>query len=98
MRRSTVDWPAILERYDESGLPQKTFCEQNGISLSTFSYWLKKRRDHGGAMQDGVMAESAKFLEFEFIPGPNRKLDGFQGDLVVELPLGVVLRFRRAGR
>ncbi|MCE7874374.1 hypothetical protein DYH09_28940 [bacterium CPR1] len=97
MRRSTVDWPAILERYDESGLAQKAFCEQSGISLSTFSYWLKKRRDQGGTVQEGVTIEP-KFLELEFLPGANRKLDGYQGDLVVELPLGVVLRFRRTSR
>lgn len=96
MRRSTVDWPAVLERFSSSGLSQKAFCEQNGISISTFNYWMKKRR---GGYRTGELTDEtgSKFVELEFIPGLQRAMNGAQ-DLVVELPLGVVLRFRGPGR
>lgn len=95
MRHSTVDWPAILDRFNESGVSQTLFCEQNGISLSSFNYWMKKRRDGGG--QNGKVAEP-RFVELEFTSSSTKRLDAGKDDLVVELPLGVVLRFRGVGR
>ena len=33
---------AAVNRWRESGLKKKEFCEQNDYSLSTFSYWITR--------------------------------------------------------
>jgi hypothetical protein len=33
-----------MQRYPESGMTQKAYCETHGISKATFGYWLKKHR------------------------------------------------------
>jgi hypothetical protein len=35
---------AILERFDGSGLTQAAFAGQQGLSVSTPRFWLRKRR------------------------------------------------------
>ncbi len=41
IRRTKQEWETLLERYDSSNITQRAFCEQNGLSLSTF---FAKRR------------------------------------------------------
>lgn len=36
IRRTNQEWATLLERYESSNLTQRAFCEQNGLSLSTF--------------------------------------------------------------
>lgn len=31
-----------MAEYKSSGIPQKIFCKENGISYSVFQYWLTK--------------------------------------------------------
>src|ERR1700730_9582116 len=35
----------VLEEYAASGLSRREFCQQRGITLTTFDYW---RREHAG--------------------------------------------------
>ena len=35
-RRSNQEWQALLEQYESSNITQRVFCEQHGLSLSTF--------------------------------------------------------------
>lgn len=35
----------VLEEYAASGLGRREFCQQRGITLTTFDYW---RREHAG--------------------------------------------------
>ena len=39
MRKSSEMYP-IVERWKKSGLPKKSFCNQEGIPLSVMSYWV----------------------------------------------------------
>ena len=89
-RNGRSDWRSVVERFKESGLSQKRFCEQEGISVSTFSYWMRK------ASVGPIEAESAAFVELGFVNGIRKEES--QPDLVVELPLGVVLRFHGVSR
>ena len=43
-RRSVVRqrWAAIIEAYRASGQTQSRFCEENGLSISSLHYWLRK--------------------------------------------------------
>ena len=48
---------ALIEKYQNSPLSQKTFCQQEDLPLSTFTYWLKKYRGFQqttGALEDFI--------------------------------------------
>ncbi|NDP21183.1 MAG: IS66 family insertion sequence element accessory protein TnpB [Paludibacter sp.] len=34
-----------VESWKQSGLSQQTFCDQAGIKLGTFSYWIRKSKN-----------------------------------------------------
>lgn len=40
-RRSNQEWQALFQQYESSNITQRVFCEQHGLSLSTF---FAKRR------------------------------------------------------
>ena len=40
-RRSNQEWQALFQQYESSNMTQRVFCEQHGLSLSTF---FAKRR------------------------------------------------------
>lgn len=42
-QRST-EMQGVLEEYAASGLRRKQFCEQRGMSLTTFDYWRRELR------------------------------------------------------
>ena len=39
------EWTQIHQRCKESGLSNREYCRQNGISEKTFYYWLRKLRE-----------------------------------------------------
>ena len=43
-------WREIMARWEQTGLSQQEFCEQEQIKLTTFGYWRRelKRRDSQG--------------------------------------------------
>ena len=42
VRRSAAQWQALLEAYERSGLSQRTFCQQQGLALSSFVRWRRQ--------------------------------------------------------
>jgi hypothetical protein len=45
-RRSADEIRALLSSYRSSGLTQREFADQNRLSFSTFTYWLRRYRDN----------------------------------------------------
>ncbi len=39
----------LLAAYDSSGLTQREFVRQSGVTLSSFTYWLRRRRQRNQA-------------------------------------------------
>lgn len=87
--KSRPDWATLNEQWTRSGLRQKEFCERHGVSYNVF---LKHRRRF---IQDGTSASStasfADFIPVEFKQTPPRAA---APEIVVELPMGVTIRFR----
>lgn len=48
-------WASIVREANNSGLPKKTWCEQNGIKPRQFHYWQKKIRAHLLAAQNSSL-------------------------------------------
>lgn len=85
IRRTESEWGAIIERYKKSGLSAAAFCRREKISKNTFSKW-KARLDAGSARR-------AAFVEL----GPaviSEAAVTSRGTLEIELPGGVMLRWR----
>lgn len=75
---------ALIEKYQNSPLSQKAFCKQEDLPLSTFTYWLKKYRDHQQTTGD---------LE-DFIPMKikERSAQKQRDRCEIEFPSGIVIR------
>lgn len=39
------EWTEIIRQCQNSGLSNKAFCQQNGISEKSYYYWLRKLRN-----------------------------------------------------
>lgn len=93
VRRSEEQWRKLFALFEESGLTREAFCKKNELSLATFDNWRRRVR---------AAAAPARFVEVR-LPQQNAPLQveepaSLRGDLVVELPYGVVLRFRGLGQ
>ncbi|KNH11895.1 transposase [Vibrio lentus] len=59
-RRTDLEWQALFEQYESSNITQRNFCEQHGLSLSTF---FSKRRQ----LQTANQSESIGFVRAEIV-------------------------------
>ena len=50
------EWAQVHHRCKESGLSNREFCRQNGISEKTFYYWVKKLREAAIGSQPQLIA------------------------------------------
>lgn len=90
-RQSEAQWKRTFEKYDRSGLTQEQFCDQEGVALATFATW--RRKLHAAKLA----TIPAGFLEVCIPDQAPARAQDFAGELVVELPYGVTLRFRGLG-
>lgn len=44
-RRSKAQWQQLIDAQQSSGLSQKAFCQQEGLSIGTFTNWKRKLND-----------------------------------------------------
>jgi hypothetical protein len=84
----------LIEKWQESGLPQASFCAEHQISLAVFGYWLRKYRNGSKAKATAACpaGSSGGFVSLSFDP-PSPPSAGIA--LEVQLPGGVLLRFHR---
>jgi len=45
--RKAEEMFALVEEWENSGQTQKVFCQEQGIKLGRFAYWLRKKRQNG---------------------------------------------------
>ena len=58
------NWAMVIQECNSSGLSNREFCRQRGISEKTYYYWLRKLRSH--------MAETAGPQLVQLEPAPVR--------------------------
>ena len=95
--RSRSKWDRILKRFSKSGLTRREFCEREGLSYSTFSSAVSRRKQGLVLSKERSLTTShqktCEFVEVEFAPLPAPPTT-VEPEVVVELPMGVVLKFR----
>lgn len=76
-------WAMMIQECNASGLTNREFCRQRGISEKLFYYWLRKLR--------GQMAEAAapQLVQLDPAPAPDDMLQiQYRGE-EIKLPAGV---------
>jgi hypothetical protein len=94
--RTPEQWKAVIVEYERSGLSPEQFCTQAGFSTRSLSKWRRKIK----ASSLAPASEPAGFVE---VCLPKRSEVGVASEesepsLVVELPFGVILKFRGTGQ
>ncbi len=56
---------AMIRRWEESGLSQKQFCENEPRASNNFHYWLKKYRDLNQTFVDTQQRKPEKFIKLK---------------------------------
>lgn len=65
-RRSAETRAKLMQKYGESGLTQKAFCEAEGIKTSTFQNWLRAKPKRP-AFTEVTAAAAAQATTVEFL-------------------------------
>jgi len=81
VRRSEAEWRAICERFVQSRLGPKEFCQREALAVGSFRKWYQR------CTQKGALSEA--FVELVAPPVPQEPWA-----VEVELPSGVRLRVR----
>jgi len=68
-RRSADEIQALLSSYRSSGLTQREFADQNRLSFSTLTYWLRRYRDNESP------AEGSGLIRVTLRDGPARPVE-----------------------
>ena len=94
-RRTESEADAILARYWESGLTQRVFARQAGMSVSTLQYWLRRARslpeEKPRKTGRSAAAPAISLLEVE-LAGCSPRGARSGGDYEIEMSSGVRLR------
>jgi transposase-like protein len=56
-RWSRQEWAKCVALFERSGLRSKTFCREQGLAPSTFSYWRRRLREASGPGSEGKLVE-----------------------------------------
>lgn len=100
--RSAEDWDKIMEDWANSGLGQDEFCRRTGISYHTFARERVRRRKFGVDLPvpaSKANTHTKKTCTGDFVPvsvqaHPIKPIVEDVPEIVVELPMGVVIRIR----
>lgn len=86
-RRSRDEWQRLLAEHQESKLSQRAFCQQRGLTLSTFNHWKRRLSSSPAALP----SKTGDWLELS--PDPVQSA-GPGWEIELELGNGVCLRLR----
>ena len=77
------NWAMVIQECSNSGLSNREFCRQRGISEKTFYYWLRKLR---GQMVDAAVPQ---LVQLEPVNEPEDLLQIQYRGAELKLPAGV---------
>jgi transposase-like protein len=92
-RLSADDWRAALERFEESGLSVREFCESEGLGAASFYRWrtrLSSRAPRTSAVNAARTSAASGFVELGTLPA-----QGTRFEVRLELGGGVLLHLVR---
>ena len=94
-RYPAEQWQAWIDEQSRSGLSQQVFCEQKGLSKSSFQHW-KRRLASGTSVTPPSSATASPLFAPVSMPATDEAGDQARGwEIELDLGDGVCLRFRR---
>ena len=90
--RTPDQWRSLFDRFEKSGQTRDQFCQEQGISLSSFSRWRTKLRKQ--TQVTPIPSEPPLFTEVTTAVQPEG-VPASGWDIELELGTGVFLRLRR---
>jgi putative transposase len=91
VHRSSEQWQTIVDQFETSGLSQRAFCQQVGISYGTFTRW-RRRLMRADTQQPLTMPDADLFVEVS--AGSGLPVTTPAWDVELQLGPDVVLRLR----
>lgn len=83
-----MDYQEFKKEYEQSGLTQKRYSKQRGISPSMVSYYLRKAREENEFRDDKAQEASSKFSELQIISTRDKLLRiTYPSGIQIELPI-----------
>ena len=67
MRRTLSEMQGICQRWEQSGLSRRVFCNQNSIAHQTFNYWYKRINSKDGCGFAEVTLPASRKGSFEVV-------------------------------
>lgn len=55
LSKSSINWPALMEQYEQSRLDRKQFCQENNISLPQFKYYRQKLKPQSSSSHKATL-------------------------------------------
>lgn len=98
-RYPAEQWQAWIDEQSRSGQSQQVFCEQKGLSKSSFQHW-KRRLASGTSVTSpsSATATASPLFAPVSMPATDETDDQTRGwEIELDLGGGVCLRFRRDG-
>ena len=80
-----AEWLERIQSWQQSGLSQSAWCQQNDISVSKFGYWKRKL----GTVAAAKPAQNSAFVPV--IPDQQPAEPGASNQLTIALPNGVTV-------
>jgi len=90
--RTPDQWRSLFDRFEQSGQTRDQFCQEQGVSLSSFSRWRTKLRKQTPVTP--IPSEPPLFTELTPAVQPE-ELPASGWDIELQLGAGVFLRLRR---
>jgi hypothetical protein len=81
----SAEMQGVLEEYASSGMRRKQFCEQRGISLTTFDYWRRALRAKPRMVKVKIAAASEPLGHFVLNLANGRRIESSWGFVDAEL-------------
>ncbi|MCC7575975.1 MAG: helix-turn-helix domain-containing protein [Methanomethylovorans sp.] len=72
---------SLIGRWQESGKTQQAFCQEHGLTYTTFYYWLKRYRRE---------LDESNFLPVEISSGSHIEIR-YPGGIILQLPAATKL-------
>jgi site-specific recombinase XerC len=91
-RLSAQAWRGMLERFEGSGLSAESFCEHEGVSLSSLKRWrLKVGQDASNAAAKVAAPQAAEFVDLGALRAGSSRVElrlDFGGGVILQLSRG----------
>ena len=91
-RKNRDEWVEVMAAYEAAELPQREFCETQGIPYSSFCYWRKQLSMEARSSSATLVELPAGFAEQ--LTGERSEAASSPWRVELELGPGTVLRIR----